>query len=199
MSSLVLDTIAARAGDRYWERRMPSAVNPVLRRRVAQQDAEIARLKAEADALRNNNRLLAKMNSDVLAEMRQMQAERHDPATAEAACGDLRPGVLGTDLRLVLTAVSLETMIAVSDIRGPSRHAPFKRARHLFFWIGCAVCGHRPTDVARFLGKDHTTVLHAVKRIRDRLDREGPAINRIVGLIAPASLVHPGEDEGDRS
>lgn len=76
----------------------------------------------------------------------------------------------------VLQAVASATDISVSDIVGAHRSVPISRARHLTMWLAHKWCPHLSYPLlGRLLGgRDHSTVIHGVSKIRDELAAGGP-------------------------
>lgn len=60
-------------------------------------------------------------------------------------------------------AVSRITEISIDDIRSDDRNAHFVEARHILWCLAAREMGFHVTYLARFYGKDHTTILHAVR------------------------------------
>lgn len=83
-------------------------------------------------------------------------------------------------IRMVIEAVEVVFGVAASDIRSARRHRHLMPARFCAASLACHLCEHATLpQVGKALGRDHTTILHAIRRwekmIRDdaeMLDRE---------------------------
>lgn len=69
----------------------------------------------------------------------------------------------------VVRAVALECGLDVDDLIGPSRAAEIVRARQKAMWL-CHRAGKKKTTIGRFFNRDHTTVLHGIRRHEERLN-----------------------------
>jgi hypothetical protein len=95
---------------------------------------------------------------------------------AGAGTGDPRPpgGLVG-----LLSSVAADHGLSIRDLESESRRGPVVRARQEFMWRARAIRwsdgGHRYSlpMIGDFLGRDHTTVLHGVRRHQGRLEAEG--------------------------
>lgn len=52
-------------------------------------------------------------------------------------------------------------------IRGNLRYRNLVLARHIYFHIARNVMGLKLTEIGKFIGRDHTTVMHGLSRIGD--------------------------------
>jgi chromosomal replication initiation ATPase DnaA len=64
----------------------------------------------------------------------------------------------------IAQAVSLAHGITVADLRGPSRLKPVSEARQEFMALAMGEGRFSSPQVGRWLNRDHSTVLHGVKR-----------------------------------
>lgn len=69
----------------------------------------------------------------------------------------------------ILKSVAKEFMITVEDIRGDCRKPVMKQARWKAAWLLHQRGTMSVAAIAKFLGKDHTTILHALKNYRPEL------------------------------
>lgn len=65
----------------------------------------------------------------------------------------------------ILSRVSRETDCLVRDLKGKARRQPLSRARQLFMFRAKSA-GFSQSAIARFLGVDHTSVIHGVRTIQ---------------------------------
>jgi hypothetical protein len=99
----------------------------------------------------------------------------------------------------IVDAVALECGVSRADILGTDRRARIVEARHLAMYAVHDVIRTLSLPVVGrlFGGRDHTTVLHAVRKIEQRL-RAGPEYDRrVAALIARVSSagLQPRESE----
>lgn len=64
---------------------------------------------------------------------------------------------------MVLTATV--TGVSRAELMGPRRRAHLTKARQIGMWLAIRFTGQSLLEVGRRYGKDHTTVLHAVRRL----------------------------------
>lgn len=77
-------------------------------------------------------------------------------------------------IRIFVTLVSKITGVAVVDIRSARRDYDVVKARHITAWVVKHFTTHSlPSIGAALGGRDHTTVLHAARRVQRVVDRIG--------------------------
>lgn len=84
--------------------------------------------------------------------------------------------------RALVAAVAAESGIPADDLLGRRRQPRVARARHLLCWCARDRLGWSYPKIGRVLGRDHTTVLHAVRMVaadRGLLDR-APAVYALI-------------------
>ena len=81
-------------------------------------------------------------------------------------CKQLNTNIMLTkeNLLSVICFVSGESEDA---IRGNLRYRNLVLARHIYFHIARNVMGIKLTEIGKFIGRDHTTVMHGLNRISD--------------------------------
>lgn len=113
-------------------------------------------LRAQADALIQRGLVRAR----VLAQ---------EEADAEAAAEGYAP------VKAILARHAEAAGLTVNDLLGPTRMAPVVRARHAaMFELWDEGRRMNLSQVGRIFGRDHTTVLNAVRQARKRLALAGP-------------------------
>lgn len=75
------------------------------------------------------------------------------------------PDVIECTLADILNAVADASGVRKEHIRGRRRYKPIARARFVFFWLARNYTGHSYPDLGHYLDIDHTSVLHAVRRV----------------------------------
>jgi hypothetical protein len=69
------------------------------------------------------------------------------------------------------------------DISSFDRQQPFVTARHLFCYI-CLENGYNLSAIARFLERDHTTIIHAVKFTKNRIQTKDNLLMEYINLMS---------------
>jgi chromosomal replication initiation ATPase DnaA len=76
------------------------------------------------------------------------------------------------------TAMTLEAYVSQvfgvreSDLFTPTRIRPVNYARQVCMYIRHTLAGHTQADAGRYFGRDHATVIHAVKTTKDLVDTD---------------------------
>jgi chromosomal replication initiation ATPase DnaA len=61
--------------------------------------------------------------------------------------------------------------VAPVDVKGPSRRIHIVRARQELCWVGLMRLQRSASEIGRFLGRNHATVMHSARRHQARIDR----------------------------
>lgn len=77
--------------------------------------------------------------------------------------------------RRILVATERETDVAVGVLIGEDRYREIVLARHCCMWV-MHQAGHSLSDIGRTMHRDHTTIWHALQRVRQRLDDGDEAV-----------------------
>lgn len=84
---------------------------------------------------------------------------------------------------MVLREVARQTQVPVEEMCGPGRSAQQVTARYIAC-LSLAGCGLRPTQIARILHKNHSTVVHALEHANDSGREEWHRIARLAHVAA---------------
>lgn len=86
----------------------------------------------------------------------------------EAALGELvRPvGIM----HRIAWEIAQNTGVTLDDLRGPEIDRMTVAARHLFMFKAHEA-GNTSVEIGDFLGRDHTTVLYGIKKIKRKMER----------------------------
>lgn len=79
------------------------------------------------------------------------------------------PETISADISAIAEAVSETTGIPVDEMMGPRRFRKIVDARHAAFYVAWSV-GHTTTDIGRYFGRDHSTVVVARDKVMSMLD-----------------------------
>lgn len=73
----------------------------------------------------------------------------------------------GDSLSSILLAVSKHYDVSINDLKSARRHKRLVMPRHVFCYLAATVTRKSLPQIGAFLGdRDHTTVLHAVRKIK---------------------------------
>lgn len=109
-----------------------------------------------------------------------VSAPRRQVGAPDHKCAHCRPPaviVIGRDARVFPMGAIVDICaeffaVKRAEIRSPRRTKTLCDARHCAMWLLRKYTTRSTTDIGRFLGdRDHTTVLHGVKRVDERLTR----------------------------
>ena len=96
----------------------------------------------------------------------------------------------GLTLGGIMMAVSEVTRIGVGDIRSERRSIPMVRARQIYFWIARTYTGKSLPMIAMYCGgRDHSTVIHGVKKVSRLMNLYSGDIGRILAILKVKPLV----------
>jgi len=70
----------------------------------------------------------------------------------------------------LLEYMAISKGYTVAELRGDSRNQPLVRRRMETYWLLTKEFGLSPTRVGKIMGKDHTTILHGLKKLSDLRD-----------------------------
>ena len=85
-------------------------------------------------------------------------------------------------LATILLATSQVTGVSMAELKGTSRLRNICGARQIYFWIARHYTPASFPQIGHSLGKDHTTVVHGVRKITHRLFAYQDAIDAIKKL-----------------
>lgn len=77
-------------------------------------------------------------------------------------------------LNEILSIVSTKSKVPVEVIKGKLREANAVLARHTYIYLARNYTPVNQVQIGRFIGRDHTTVIHALNKISDRLETNDP-------------------------
>lgn len=70
----------------------------------------------------------------------------------------------------LVSIVTICSGVSKNDFFSSSRSRPIVLARHLFFYIARYKLGHKLVPIAKFVGRDHATVMHGIDTVANLLD-----------------------------
>lgn len=83
----------------------------------------------------------------------------------------------------VIGAVAEKMHVEEEQMMGRSRAGAVTQARQIAMYLLCQVHGASTTEVGRIFGRDHSTVIHAIGRIRERAAAD-PAIQGVIRALS---------------
>jgi chromosomal replication initiator protein len=82
-------------------------------------------------------------------------------------------GLIKPSFDQILEAVSKHTRIPVNEIKGVSRKAPIAHARHVAVYVTREITRDSWKHIGALFGnRDHTSMMHGYKKIRDLMNRD---------------------------
>ncbi len=83
----------------------------------------------------------------------------------------------------IFNSVSETYGVTVDDIKSANRSAGISQARNICMYIIKTVTGITLKEVGAYFGKDHSTVLHSIKKIEDNIERDRDFKNTVNNII----------------
>jgi chromosomal replication initiator protein len=96
------------------------------------------------------------------------------PSASPSAAGGSLASTERPSLAAIQEAVCSVYSLSRQDLLSPSRSPRITRARHLAMYLARELSGLSLADIARGFRRDHSTVLHAVKRVTKDLEPGSP-------------------------
>jgi Bacterial dnaA protein helix-turn-helix len=96
-----------------------------------------------------------------------------------------------TPAREALQAVSTRTLVPIADILGRNRRPPIAAARHEAVWRVRLATGWSLPRLGRFFKRDHTTVLHSLRKMEKRSARDPELLAYMNALSLPPIAAAP--------
>ena len=96
-----------------------------------------------------------------------------------------------TPAREALQAVSTRTRVPIADILGRNRRPPIAAARHEAVWRVRLATGWSLPRLGRFFKRDHTTVLHSIRKMDKRSARDPELRAYMIALSLPQIAADP--------
>lgn len=96
----------------------------------------------------------------------------------------------------ILSAVVLQTGIPASDIKSDRRTKDVAVARQIFCYLARHMTPNSFPQIGRFICRDHTTVMHAVRRVEALLKEGHPDVTAAVDGIKPMVVRIANDWEG---
>ena len=127
---------------------------------------EIEMLKARIDALES---MFVGLEFDLF----MLLAKKNDDS------GPIPRTVL---MKTVAEMVATKTGYNWFELRSDRRERPLANARHLFWYMAKEFTGGTMSHLGRLLDKDHTSVIHGIRRIKARMETEPDLKNLILDL-----------------
>ncbi|HEX8489337.1 MAG TPA: helix-turn-helix domain-containing protein [Propionibacteriaceae bacterium] len=99
-----------------------------------------------------------------------------------------------SDLAVAADHVSAMCGISLEALYGPSRNQAVTEARQVLCWVARTALGLSLSTIGRHVGRDHTTVLHAVRRVTNDAGMRAKASIVVQLLGADSETVAVGRD-----
>lgn len=86
-------------------------------------------------------------------------------------------------LERILKVCSKYFNISIEDIKGRERYKKFIIPRHCFCFLAWKFTNYTKSEIARYINRDHTTVIHAIAMVNDSFDTKQYLYEDILKLI----------------
>lgn len=187
-----LTTFADRMRSRFKSGLTTDVHPPELETRIA-----ILRKKANAERMDIGDDVLELIASKISTNIRELegalirvaayaslQKEPVDRAKAAFVLKDVVPSETGQiTVGHIIAETAVYFGVTVDDIKGPSRSRNLTMARQIAMYLSRELTEHSfPQLGQHFGGRDHTTVMHAEKKIRQLIGERRPVYDQITEL-----------------
>lgn len=95
-----------------------------------------------------------------------------------------------TTIAQIKAAVADHYQLAPAELYGRRRHAYLARPRQLAMAMARDITGKSLPEIARAFGRDHTTMVHAIRQVERRM-REDDSLRMDRMAIEAALVIHP--------
>ena len=105
---------------------------------------------------------------------------------------DLKNKMVGSDptiLLRLLKAAELVGGLGPKELAGKSHSRSVAVVRHAVMWIAHKHLGLSGSSIGRVLDRDHTTVIHGVQKVQERVDRKSGKTLRLIEAILDAMAI----------
>lgn len=97
-----------------------------------------------------------------------------------------------TTITDICEVVAAEFNVTVQDILGPRRLKHFVVPRQIASYFAHEIFKHSKSRIAQRLHRDHTTILHGIRRTKEvHIKEHKHAIARILSALGPAKFHKP--------
>ena len=110
-------------------------------------------------------------------------------ATVSRKWLEKRPRV---SIAAIIEAVAAETGVEIFEIKGPVQGQPIVLARHIAAHLAVKHTGLSLPQIGRALNRDHSTVLYADRRVRERR-KASPELEEVIGRIERRAIILPAK------
>jgi hypothetical protein len=87
-------------------------------------------------------------------------------------------------IRQIQETIAAKRHISVRAIKGPCRTPKLVRTRHDAIYLARRLTGHSYTTIGKhFGGRDHTSIIHAYRKVQDRIHRNQKTRVALAALI----------------
>lgn len=95
-----------------------------------------------------------------------------------ASCGQQEPSMAS-----ILRAVSLVTKVSTLEMKSPRRSKNIARARQIYFYLARKLTSRSFPQIARYVGRDHSTVIHAIKQVETYQQHFEPELSQLLAAF----------------
>ncbi len=108
---------------------------------------------------------------------------------AENALKDImQESETNVDSNIILDAVSRNFNIRIEDIKSKKRNKPITIARQAYMYLAREVLGESLISIGKSIGRDHSTVIHGIEKIEERMEKDKNFEINIINLKEKLSI-----------
>ena len=108
---------------------------------------------------------------------------------AENALKDImQESETNVDSNIILDAVSRNFNIRIEDIKSKKRNKPISIARQACMYLAREVLGESLISIGKSIGRDHSTVIHGIEKIEERMEKDKNFEINIINLKEKLSI-----------
>lgn len=93
-------------------------------------------------------------------------------------------------LQYVLEAIEVRYNIRRAVLFGACREARIVRPRQIAYYLGHDRIGYGYCKIGYIMKRDHTSVMHGTRKIRDRVQKDSELVREVETVWAIASEIH---------
>lgn len=94
----------------------------------------------------------------------------------------------------IMNAVEIETGVDADSMRWDRRSPRIVRARFIFCYVARTVSNRSTPNIGKYVKRDHTTVLRAVRQVAAEPQKYEPELSRILAYFGKSKVVEMGEN-----
>lgn len=111
-----------------------------------------------------------------------MRGHINSPTTLKVPGRHERPGAPSRQIHDIITAIQEEFRVAPAELFSGCRRARVAWARQVAMSVAYEIGQDSKADLSRLFHRDHSTVSHAIRTVRDRVETERKAAAQVEAI-----------------